>query len=279
MKINHFLKFALALCLGFGFVSCGSDDDNDGNSELWSGNLSDAKYEADAAAYKITNSSLIGSIELTASGNYLVMPPKSSYSTNSNMRVSRKCMFKSLAKSTRAIPGSGLFGEFEKLSDGSYKLNGFGVLGAYSNGHLDLTLDNGSSMTLDAVKQPNIPSNALNNRFCRTWAVSAAVEEVYDSNGSLLGRHEYSQSEIKEDFIYYVIVSKAGTYVQVDWDNTISSYGSWTWKNTDEQLFTWAEEYDGGEVTVLFNNNYATFVEYFYEDGYTYKSIVTTVSM
>ncbi len=112
--------------MSMAIVSCGSDepddDDDDDDQEivtggdLWSGTLEDAKYQSDAALYEVLDNSDIASIELTASGNYIVMLNSDAYEKPA--AASRKHKNPFARKSvTRGEDDStpGIFGEFEKL--------------------------------------------------------------------------------------------------------------------------------------------------------------------
>lgn len=214
MKRIKFLAMMIAaFSFTMGFTACGDDDDDTPDSNLWVGELGAPAYEADAVAYRITNSSEYSAIELTASGNYIVTPAALA---QNNAPAARRSMFKAMAKderSSRASNYNGVFGTYTKLSDGSYNLAGFGVLSPYNNGSLTLTLENGTTEVLDAVKVADIESNPLNNRLCRSWYVQSGEFLVYDRGGNLIDRETITGSDLKDDYVQYVVVTKAGTFV------------------------------------------------------------------
>ena len=281
MKRIKFLAMMIAaFSFTLGFTACGDDDDDTPDSNLWVGELG-AAYEADAVAYRITNSSEYSAIELTASGNYIVTPAALA---QNNAPAARRSMFKAMAKeerSSRASNYNGVFGTYTKLSDGSYNLAGFGVLSPYNNGSLTLTLENGTTEVLDAVKVADIESNPLNNRLCRSWYVQSGEFLVYDRGGNLIDRETITGSDLKDDYVQYVVVTKAGTFVQVDWDGYIEGNGEWAWLSALDQIFSYRfldDEDDNGMVQVAFDNNRASFIESFEEYDDDYGQYVTFVS-
>ena len=63
-----------AVLLSVGMTAClGGDDDEDGE-DLWEGSVEAPAYESDASCYTILDSDELESIELTASGNYIIVP-------------------------------------------------------------------------------------------------------------------------------------------------------------------------------------------------------------
>lgn len=257
-----------ALCAGL--TSCGlsdDDDDLDTPEDLWKGELSDAKYENDAVFYEVTNSNEIASIELTASGDYIIMPTANStyYAPAQTTRAGKKSgitsMFHKDRKTTRSAYEYAVFGSYTKNADGTYTLDGFGVLGIYDNGKISLVRNDGQKLSLDVVKKGGVESSSLNSRFCRTWEIIEVYEEVFDSNGRRIASDKLTDQEIREDFVRAVLVSKAGTFTQIEWDNTLESYGNWWWSNEALQIFGYQfvdEDYPG-EEGVKFDGDRAIF--------------------
>lgn len=268
---RHFCYALIAAAACAGFTSCSNDDNDDDRSPspLWVGELGAPSHEDDAVAYNILNNSQYGLIELTASGNYIVTPPESatiSYAATEAMPA-RHLFAAAPAPASRNFGNEILFGTYTQLPDGSYKLQGFGTIGAFDNGTLDLTLDNGTFLQLDAVKITNVESTPLNNRLCRTWYVTSATRTFYDINGNFIGRENVSADEIEEEFVQYVIVTKAGTFVQVEWDNSIEGRGQWNWTDKTNQVFAYqfTDYYDSGSVQVAFENDRAYFLQTFHD--------------
>lgn len=277
-KLFKYALLSATALMAVGMTSCGSDD-NGGEPEgggKFEGSVSDPTYKADAVLYKITGNRQIGSIELTESGNYIILPPNLRSAGNEK---TAKSVFRKIG--TRASASDGVFGTYTRNADGSYTLDDFGVM-SYANGVIDLRLENGGSLTLNAQPQPRIAANTLNDRFCRTWYVTNCKEYAYDEDGNLLDTYEYTQDEIRDDFVQYVIVSSAGTFTQVDWDDEIDESGVWSWYDTATQVFNfrfYGDSYTGQEQ-VSFVDNRAYFYEedseYDDEYGYiTYKAVIT----
>lgn len=252
-----------------GFASCGNDDDDydDFSTPLWIGELGNPTYEADAAAYKILNNPYYGMIELTASGNYIVTPPArtTTYDAPALKSASHRGFFATnpAAPEARAYNSEGVFGKYTKLPDGTYRLHDFGTLGVLTDGTIDLSLNDGTQLNLPVVKITNIESTPLNNRLCRTWYIQSVTYSVYDYAGNLLHRETDSGDDLREDFVQYVIVTKAGTFVQVDWDDSIESRGEWRWSDKANQVFAYSfkgYDDDRGTVQVAFDNDRAYFL-------------------
>jgi len=260
-KYMYPLFVALFATMSVNLTSCGGDDDEPNDGNLWQGELGAPAHEDDAVAYKITGSSDFSSIELTASGNYIVIPARSSYNAP---KAEKRSIFRAASKESRAYYGGNVFGTYTKNSDGSYNLKDFGTLGAYNNGTLELTLIDGTEYTLNATKLPNIDNNALNDRFCRTWYIQKAVETVFDMQGNVIDSQTLTGSDLKADYVQYVVVTKAGTFLQVDWGGWFESDGSWNWIDTKNQKFHYVfSDYaeDNGDVQVAFDGDLAIFKE------------------
>ena len=81
--------------------------------------------------------------------------------------------------------------------------------------------------------------------------------------------------------VQYVVVTKAGTFVQVDWDGYIEGNGEWAWLSALDQIFSYRfldDEEDNGIVQVAFDNDRASFIESFEEYDDDYGQYVTFVS-
>lgn len=291
MKEFKYVTLFVVALLSCPFIcSCSDDDDeSDGPSvgELWKGDLGTAAYENYAVAYVVKNNSEIGSIELTSSGNYIVMPPEVG-SSRAIAEQRKGSMFKRNKAETRYVPSwNGYFGTFTVNADGSFLLNNYGTLRDNGDGTLSLTR-NGMSIKLTAQKKSAVADNDLNTRLCRTWKLTSAVEYQYTLSGTLVQSYKYTDSELRDEFVQYLLISKAGTFLQVDWDNSFGGYGAWHWTNTSTQTFDYVwldeDEGEGGTVQVTFDGSNATFYEsyqdYGYDDDdddtlYTYKSEIT----
>ena len=77
-KRSSFGAMCLGISLALGvltFTACSDDDEGGDDSGLFEGTLDEAPYESDAVKYIISGNDEFGVIELTASGNYIVLPP------------------------------------------------------------------------------------------------------------------------------------------------------------------------------------------------------------
>lgn len=268
-------------CLGLAAAACtltlyscdngDDDDDEDDPSGLFVGTLGDAPYEADAVKYTVTGNAEIGSIELTSSGNYLVLPPEADAQPEADLPSKTSTTGTSyLKKQEKALSryihtNRCFFGTFTKDTDGSYTLKDYGTLSVAGNNLLKLVKTDGSPITtLSVEKLPAITGNSLNNRFCRTWHPVSATLKYYDTNDKLLHTEIIdSPEDLQEDYINYIVVSKSGSFFQVDYDGSMDGYGSWKWTDTEKQIFQFQwldEEYpDGGSEQVSFNDATAYF--------------------
>ena len=267
------------LCLGLIVASStlilhscdNGDDDEDNPSGLFEGTLSDAPYEADAVKYTVTGNTEIGSIELTSSGNYLVLPPETSTQHQSNLSSKTSATGASYLRKHEKTLSRNIstnrcsFGTFTKDTDGSYILKDYGTLRVAGNNLLQLTKTGESQvMTLNVEKLTAITDNRLNNRLCRTWHPVSVTLKYYDTNDKLLHTEIIdSPEELQEDYVNYVVVSKSGSFFQVDYDSSISGYGSWKWTDSEKQIFQFQwldEDYpEGGSEQVSFNDATAYF--------------------
>lgn len=258
-------------------VACGSDepddddDDDDDNQEittddLWSGSLGAAKYESDAALFEITTEDTdLSSIELTASGNYIVMFANNNYMNmpaRKDLRVRNNPFARKKATRESDDYSNGLFGEFKKLSENKYDLDGFGIVELLSGNKIRISGSDDFNATYDVIKKSNIPSNELNDRFCRTWYVKKVTFEQY-VNGKLEERYVISDiKELQEEYVKYAVMTKAGTFIQVDWDNEFDSDGVWKWHDEKNQIYSYKfyEDDDWGYEQVAFKNSEANFI-------------------
>ncbi len=78
----------------------------------------------------------------------------------------------------------------------------------------------------------------------------------------------------------YVVVTKAGTFMQTDWHDVIEGYGEWHWYDTANQVFTYRflddDDDDTGSEQVAFQNDKAIFLGS-YPDYNDYDQLITVV--
>lgn len=163
-------------------TACSSDDDD--------ASLDTPEFEESAAKYVIEdNASPYSSIELTASGNYLIQ--QTGYSAAKPARVpaagatNKASLIASALKGHFAGLGTVhgtrsyseiLYGKYTKTGDDTYYLEGFGTMtitsdasgNAYS---LVITPNGGAAKEYTAKKQNADLNSDMSNKLCRTWSL------------------------------------------------------------------------------------------------------------
>ncbi len=276
MKKSRFKLFFLmvaAMALPMTFASCSSSDDGDDVP----GNIDTPKYETEAAKYEITTSgAAYKSIELTASGNYIIVPNSSSSNARatvasaSTKKVATFLLNPDLKKRTRAGEwGSGiLYGTYTKTGEGEYTLSGLGTLKITSNGgsatSLDFTYSDGTKKTFSGSKQAVQSTSDLTNFICRTWNIAhirvytkvngKTVMDLEADNFAELNR-KY-QDFMKKNFpdeevdIFYenppkqIVITKSNTYMVLYQDNELA-IANWKWVNEQEGRFMYSWDNEG----------------------------------
>lgn len=274
------LLMAMAvMALPLAFASCSSSDDDGDNG---SGSIEVPKYEAEAAKYEITSSDAeYSSIELTASGNYIIVKKASvsgartlavsSAKTSAGKHVS---LFRSVKKSVASRAGewgSGiLYGSYTKVGDNEYRLSNLGTLKvAVKNGvacSLNLVYSDGTTKTYDGNKS-EVKNNTsdFTNFVCRTWNI-AQMREYYkidgqtvfdvtantwaDLNKQILDAIKKKNPDLTiDDFEFetnppkQIVITKNNTYMVLYEDNELA-IANWKWMDESKGLFrySWDEE-------------------------------------
>ncbi len=277
---------AFASCISLALAACSSDGPDFDDENLWEGEAETPKYVEDAAIYKVNSNAQcpFQSIELTESGDYIVTPSYgySVTASHSEATMNRGMFRKHAASKSRADLSSYdyTYGTFTKNTDGSYNLDGLGTM-TYSNGTLTLSLTDGTRYNVKATEtRPTLASNDLNLRFCRTWYVKSASIEVYNKSGKKLDSYTYSGAELQEEFVQYVIFSRCGSYISVDFDGTVAERAYWSWTDTSKQIFGYSnEDASGGTMQVAFNGDKAKFKGSYTEYDDDYEQEVTIVEI
>lgn len=301
MIFKKFLSAAfICLAVGGAFASCSSDDDDDNGGQT----LATPKYEEDAALFKIDDSnSPYSSIELTAAGDYIVLP-----STYIN-HAPAKPRFITKAAASRSVEI--IHGKYTKIDDNTYDLEGFGTITVAMSGDsaasLDIELDNGRSFTLRAEREVEQPDSKMTNNLCRTWKIThfhlvikvnnrkmfdkkVSIDHLEDLFKALAQMDpDYDGDYDDDDFDYSdypekVIFSKAGTYMVLYADNSLA-ISTWTWEKESKGLLRYSWDYDhlydpdySGVVTIAFpGNNSMTLSESYSEseDGDSFEETAT----
>ncbi len=241
---NSKLFLSLALCIGLlSFSSCSKDDDNSSEKKQDPPvtNLQTPTYESVSAKYNVTDaSSDYQSIELTASGNYII--------TKKTVAGAR------LATRSDEIANV-LFGKFTKVNDKEFNLEGFGTLkieGSSSEAEITITIGD-SSVSVTANRTTTIDPSVYTNQLCRTW--SFAKIHLYMQSPDNEWEDEYtSVSELKKDYKTYIekaginpdkieepkqlIFTKSGTYFIVT-DKSQLELRNWKWVNEQKGILSY----------------------------------------
>ena len=206
-KFNYLAIFGLLLTAALGFTSC-SDDDDEG------GALDPPAFEASAAKYEISsNNSPYASIELTESGNYIIVnkgyntasaPAKAANGKKSPISLLAKNMMAKTAKTKghRVAPYSPiLYGTYTKIDDNTYNLAGFGTVKVVTDGNgnavsLDITPAGGQTVTYTATKQNKNLNSTNTNRLCRTWKIDGCRMYVKYNGRNMMDISANSMEEL-----------------------------------------------------------------------------------
>lgn len=269
------------LAVGFMSYSCSEDDDNDGGGSTGSGSstLEAPAFESVSAKYEITDGGDIQSIELTESGNYVIV-------TNDYVPDYDNGFF----AHTRAGSSGTIFGKFIKISDTEFILEGFGsiVIEGDTNNAFSLQIsENGKDPYVVGAEKIEAESNdQMTKKLCRTWDINKVNLKLY-----FLGKKEYDNTlpanqwdkliqglvnkvkeiearyedeEDEEDDDYYydddteeeyilglfsklkpeqIIFTKAGSYM-VTYEGEQLAISTWTWINSNKGLLRYSWNYD-----------------------------------
>ena len=267
MKILKTTIMAMAAVMAtISFTACSND--NDAANEITT-----PKYENDAKKFDIKNDSELQSIELTASGNYVVMTKANNATTRANENMKYSALVTPWKAETRAgnyVSGNVTYGSYTKNEDGSYYLEGYGTIyiSADGEGDVSITVKRGSTTkTIRASVVVNKIEGAMADKLCRTWNIVGYKmvlkykdQELLNVEGKFLSdlyknfsakwKHsgywdgedmgeEPSDEELTEiDNLspLSVVFSKCGTYV-VLYKNKMIGVAHWNWKSEVNFIF------------------------------------------
>lgn len=263
------------------FFSC-SDDTEDVVV-----NMNPPQYESVSGKYEITDSSSpYASIELGASGDYVVIKRSGGYAVSS---LQKGNLFSRKAPASRAVAYDNVvYGTYIPIDDETFNLEGFGVIQLKSNGGQGITdviikPNGGNEMAFAVKKAATMGDDDLTNALCRTWKVTNIHERGYDSYDG-----EYDDTYTPDEYygaISEVMFSKSGTFLSFYNDNEIEAH-FWKWENQGERQIryswdnVWNNDDEEGNFTVNFSSdNRLTIHEYYrdYETGEWYESTVELV--
>lgn len=165
-NLNLLLSGLLMVACAFTFTAC-SDDDDDGLLDNppyvdGGGPLDNPTYADDAVKFEITEaSSQYSSIELTASGDYIVVKNQTSpYSTVKGMKSKKE------ATTTPQSNSNVICGMYTKNADGSYDLANFGKI-VIAEQSITITTSDGTTTTHTVSKSPRVLD--MSSALFRTW--------------------------------------------------------------------------------------------------------------
>lgn len=279
------LVFA-ALCIPFVITSCYFGED-DPLEPYEAGEFNKPQFESASALYNITSgNSGLQSIELTASGIYIVIPRYSgTKSFHGRQNATQSYMFGSHMKyvSTRSSDDDVIYGHYTKKGNGVFVLAGFGTIvvkGGESNAvSLDITLENGSKMEVGAQKADQYESSSKTNALCRTWDLGKVVLHRPDGDITYDSMREFYNVEdhrYDPDYLYLplqVIFTKSGTYVVIYAGGELA-VSTWAWENeeTGRARYSWdyGNIYSGDIIDIAFENKQALVTEHWDVSSVTY---------
>ncbi len=295
---NKVWLYSMVLTVAAGMNACSSSDDEPENGGEGLGEvpaLPTPEYESSSAKYEITqSSSSISSIELTASGEYIIesaysyrgVPQKKSVKTNTSCLLLRQPV-------SRAYNGGIIAGKYVKISDTEYILEGFGSIVIEGNTSdafsLQITPSDGGTTTVAAKKASELPDSKINDALCRTWNIddlgvkitlnksiiydktkpASKMDELLQESQTALANYfmnhfgaDADEFDPYEPLGYYatqVIITKSGTYM-VKYSNGGLAVSTWHWINESKGQFQFSWDYDNPDSSGNGNaTNYVSF--------------------
>jgi hypothetical protein len=199
-KIFSYLLLAISLTL---FTACNGE--NDVKDDI----LQTPTYENVSAKFEITDShSDISSLELTASGNYIVINKKYKSKTDRNTEIGLlpNGMLQADAFATRAsVYGNIIYGKFTAIGENSFRLEGYGIVTITTNDNiaytLDIELEDGSTTSIGARKEKVYDSSDATNKLSRTWEMETFGYKVQKGNNKF--EKAVNHNNIEQLFIEY----------------------------------------------------------------------------
>ncbi len=277
----------MAVLPALAFVSCGDDEPSNPT-------LSAPEFESYAAKYNITTAgSDISSIELTSSGNYIVVNKTSAMQIAGAPKQNVFCAPFKMAGSRSA--GHIISGKYTVAGDGVYNLANWATVTVVKDGESAVSIEvkypDGTTENFNADVANQMPDSKMTDNLCRTWngkdlrltfkvdgrtyfdksrPVSQIDELVRDFDNvmkSLDDEYEGGLLDVLERVPQSVIFSKAGTYMVKYVDNSLA-IAKWAWADMDggRLRYSWDydnmyEDYMAGVVTVKFNGGNLQIVE------------------
>ena len=264
----------MLVCTAIGFASC-SDDNEGGTGNI---DLPTPPYESVSGKYEITSaSSPYESIELGASGNYIVTRSYGGYSMTAQADArTRKSMLAKSGTTTRSTEYGGIiYGTFTETGENEYALDGFGTIKLNYTGSevtgIEITPANGQTQTYTAEKTATMGDDNITNALCRTWKVEK-VRDIYFDKQTGKETDETvtpdNPGSFGNEMGYEVMFSKSGTYLISRLDGSID-LAEWKWRDRSKGTlyYAWDGEWTGDYATITFDGNRAV-VHDKWEDDY-----------
>lgn len=288
MKKFKLLAMAAAVMLtATCFTACG-DDEGGGIGNI---DLPTPQYEEVSGKYEITSAgSPYESIELSASGNYIVTLSSGGNYYNAPVNGVAKSSRRSLLDSgkakglTRATEYDGvIYGTFTSLGGNEFALEGFGTIKLGYSGDevtsIEVTTQDGQTTQYDAKKKPTMNGDNVTNALCRTWRIEKIRDVYYDKQTGKTDDMTVTPENPGEngyDMPIEVVWSKSGTYLVSYLDGSIG-VAEWKWKNrgAGQLYYAWDGDWTGDYCTITFDGNRAVIHdkwedEYGRDESWTY---------
>ena len=288
MKKFKLLAMAAAVMLtATCFTACG-DDEGGGIGNI---DLPTPQYEEVSGKYEITSAgSPYESIELSASGNYIVTLNHGGNYYNAPVNGVAKSSRRSLLDSgkakglTRATEYDGvIYGTFTSLGGNEFALEGFGTIKLGYSGDevtsIEVTTQDGQTTQYDAKKKPTMNGDNVTNALCRTWRIEKIRDVYYDKQTGKTDDMTVTPENPGEDgydMPIEVVWSKSGTYLVSYLDGSIG-VAEWKWKNrgAGQLYYAWDGDWTGDYCTITFDGNRAVIHdkwedEYGRDESWTY---------
>ena len=262
---------AFAVFAAFSMAACSDDDEGNGNNDGGgSGGGSDGsvfetpRYESVAAKYSITDAdSPYASVELTASGNYIIMTNGDVALAPGQAATAGRLSVMSAGKGmpvTRYVHYSNILtGAFTRTGDNEYELDGFGTLTVSQSGDSSYSLDieriNGATYSLRGNKAGTPDNGSMTNNLCRTWEIvgwraymrlggqtlfdfSAPTVDELNAKLEAWGKEkdpDYTEGSYGLDFSnadgpQQIVFTKSGTYMVTYADSRLA-VSTWRWES------------------------------------------------
>lgn len=297
------IMFATLACLTT--ASCSSDGEEESNLET-------PKYDSEAAKFTITDaSSSYKSIELTESGNYIIVKNTAGVSSAKQSLATKRMVARIFrnpqrASATRGSVSGILYGTYTKTGEGEYNLNGIGTLKiTYEDDtacSLQITDTSGNTETIQGNRESISYDSDFTRNICRTWQIDGyrfyakyngitmfdlsastlnglvdKMKEWAKANDEEYDEDDYDSPFDEDEEPYQIVFTKSGTYM-VYYKDTSIAVARWSWlSETEGQIqFDWGYEWttdDEGEAWLKLSGGKLLMTEKYSEseDGETFE--------